>query len=134
MKLTISFLISLIPLNVFGQLTPSPLSHSIDPSCIYQVSRAIISDATSKYGQRYDILTSGLDVDTYIQADSYPGIFYSKAVITLINESTRLKSEIYYSTSSGSTGLGGDGNPIHRCKFSIGQILRTQYESLGRGR
>jgi hypothetical protein len=134
MKLTIFFLLSFTTFNVFGQITPSPLSHSIDPTCIYQVSRAIISDATARYGQRYNILTSGLDVDTYMQADSYPGIFYSKAVITLISESTRLKSEIYYSTSSGSTGLGGDENPLHRCKFSIEQISRTQYESLGRGR
>lgn len=129
MKFLIPMFLSLAFTNVYAE--HAPIKHSIDPTCQYQVSRAIIQRTTLTYGSTHQILTPGLFVDIYAKLESFPTISLSKSVITIRHRITGQKFDVYYSGRSGSVGLGSNGQPIHSCRVSIDQITQTQYEALG---
>ncbi len=129
MKFPIAIFLTLSFSNAFAE--HAPIKHSIDPTCQYQVSRAVIAQTTANYGASFQVLTSGLFVDIYAKLESFPTISLSKTVITIRRRTTGQKFEVYYSARSGSVGLGSDGKPIHSCRVSIDQISQSQYEALG---
>ena len=129
MKLFFSMLLILSFKSAFAE--HAPIKHSIDPTCQYQVAQEIIEQTRDKYGELYQVLTSGLYVDIYAKLESFPTISVSKSVITIKRRSIGVKYEVYYSGRSGSVGLGSNGQPIHSCRVSVEQISQGQYEALG---
>jgi hypothetical protein len=118
----------LLPFSAFAQI--SPLKHSIDPTCQYQVAKAVIEETRETYGTTYQTLTPGLLVEVYAKLESFPTISLTKSVITIKNRSSGVKSEVYFKGRSGSTGLASNGQPLHRCNVTIEQIAQSEYEAL----